>query len=42
MTPGWATSNGRMDIWWDGRSDWNANNEKAVMAGVMYDLKIGI
>ncbi|CAK7036831.1 MAG: Chitoporin [Providencia sp.] len=39
MTPGWATSNGRMDIWWDGRSDWNANNEKAVYAGVMYDLK---
>ena len=39
MTPGYATSNGRMDIWWDGRSDYNANNEKALYAGVMYDLK---
>ncbi|WP_040690914.1 chitoporin ChiP [Providencia burhodogranariea] len=39
MTPGYATSNGRLDIWWDGRSDFNANNEKAVFAGVMYDLK---
>ncbi len=38
MTPGYATSNGRLDIWWDGRSDYNANNEKAVYAGVMYDL----
>ena len=39
MTPGWATSNGRLDIWWDGRSDFNANGEKALYAGVMYDLK---
>ncbi|WP_407704386.1 chitoporin ChiP [Winslowiella arboricola] len=39
MTPGYATSNGRLDIWWDARSDWNANGEKALFAGVMYDLK---
>jgi len=39
MTPGYATSNGRLDIWWDNRSDFNANGEKAVYAGVMYDLK---
>ncbi|MEQ4925181.1 chitoporin ChiP [Proteus hauseri] len=39
MTPGWATSNGRLDIWWDGRSDFNADGEKALYAGVMYDLK---
>ncbi|QKJ86384.1 Chitoporin [Paramixta manurensis] len=38
MTPGYATSNGRLDIWWDSRSDWNANGEKAVFAGVLYDL----
>ncbi len=31
-----------LDIWWDGRSDFNANGEKALYAGVMYDLKIGI
>lgn len=31
MTPGWATSNGRLDIWWDGRSDFNANGEKPFM-----------
>lgn len=38
MTPSWASSNGRLDIWWDARSDWNANGEKALFAGVMYDL----
>lgn len=38
MTPGYATSNGRMDVWWDSRSDFNANGEKALFAGVMYDL----
>lgn len=38
MTPGYASSNGRLDIWWDARSDWNANGEKALFAGVMYDL----
>lgn len=38
MTPGYASSNGRLDIWWDSRSDWNANGEKALFAGVMYDM----
>ncbi|WP_392404506.1 chitoporin ChiP [Edwardsiella piscicida] len=38
MTPAYASSNGRLDIWWDNRSDFNANGEKAVFAGVMYDL----
>nr|WP_034913368.1 OprD family outer membrane porin [Erwinia sp. 9145] len=38
MTPGYATSNGRLDVWWDSRSDFNANGEKALFAGVMYDL----
>ncbi|MBP2198386.1 chitoporin ChiP [Pantoea cypripedii] len=38
MTPSYASSNGRMDVWWDSRSDWNANGEKAVFAGVMVDL----
>lgn len=39
MTPGYATSNGRLDVWWDSRSDFNANGEKALFAGVMYDLQ---
>lgn len=38
MTPTYASSNGRLDIWWDNRSDFNANGEKAVYGGVMYDL----
>ncbi len=25
MTPTYASSNGRLDIWWDNRSDFNAN-----------------
>lgn len=33
-----SASNGRLDIWWNGRSDFNANGEKAAYAGVMYDL----
>jgi len=39
MTPGYATSNGRLDIWWDSRSDFNANGEKALFTGIIYDLK---
>ncbi|HDG1677918.1 chitoporin ChiP [Kluyvera ascorbata] len=39
MTPTYASSNGRLDIWWDNRSDFNANGEKAVFFGTMYDLK---
>lgn len=42
MTPTYASSNGRLDIWWDNRSDFNANGEKAVFFGAMYDLKTGI
>lgn len=38
MTPTYASSNGRMDIWWDNRSDFNANGEKALYLGAMYDL----
>ncbi|TPG63978.1 chitoporin ChiP [Ewingella americana] len=38
MTPTYASSNGRLDVWWDNRSDFNANGEKAVYAGVLYDL----
>lgn len=38
MTPTYASSNGRLDVWWDNRSDFNANGEKALFAGVMYDL----
>ena len=38
MTPSYASSNGRLDVWWDSRSDWNANGEKALFAGVMVDL----
>lgn len=39
MTPTYASSNGRLDVWWDNRSDFNANDEKAVFFGAMYDLK---
>lgn len=38
MTPTYASSNGRLDIWWDNRSDFNANGEKALFVGAMYDL----
>lgn len=38
MTPTYASSNGRLDIWWDNRSDFNANGEKAIYVGAMYDL----
>ena len=38
MTPGYASANGRLDIWWDARSDWNANGEKAIFAGALLDL----
>ncbi|EBZ0491442.1 outer membrane porin, OprD family [Salmonella enterica subsp. enterica serovar Infantis] len=39
MTPTYASSNGRLDIWWDNRSDFNANGEKAIFLGGMYDMK---
>ncbi|MWP46867.1 OprD family outer membrane porin [Gilliamella sp. Pas-s27] len=38
MTPDYASSNGRLDVWWNSRSDFNANGEKAVFAEVTYDL----
>ncbi len=38
MTPSYASSNGRLDVWWDSRSDWNANGEKAVFIGGIYNL----
>lgn len=28
MTPTYASSNGRLDIWWDNRSDFNADGER--------------
>ncbi|MGL5102880.1 MAG: OprD family outer membrane porin [Plesiomonas sp.] len=34
LTPGYGNSQGANEIWWDSRSDWNANNEKAVFLGV--------
>ncbi|EDU58041.1 outer membrane porin, OprD family [Providencia stuartii] len=38
MTSAYGTSNGRIDVWWDARSDFNSDNEKALFAGVTYDL----
>lgn len=38
MTPQWASSNGRLDIWWNSRSDFNANGEKSIFFGTTYDL----
>lgn len=38
MTPDYASSNGRLDVWWNSRSDFNANGEKALFAEVTYDL----
>ena len=33
-----GSSAGACDVWWDARSDWNADNEKAAFAGVMRTL----
>ncbi|KFA58815.1 MULTISPECIES: OprD family outer membrane porin [unclassified Gilliamella] len=38
MTPDYASSNGRLDVWWNSRSDFNANGEKAVFAEATYDF----
>lgn len=38
MTPTYASSNGRLDIWWDNCSDFNANGEKAIFVSALYDL----
>ncbi|WP_336993685.1 OprD family outer membrane porin [Lelliottia amnigena] len=39
ITPAYASSNGRLDIWWDAASDFDANGETSAFAGVTYDLK---
>lgn len=38
MTPIYPNSAGRIDMWWDSRSDFNADGEKALFAGLMIDL----
>jgi len=38
MTPGYASSNGRLDIGWNSSSDFNNHGEKAIFLGVIYDL----
>ncbi len=38
LTRGYGNSQGANEIWWDSRSDWNNNNEKAVFAGVTRSL----
>ncbi|MGY3949476.1 OprD family outer membrane porin [Aeromonas allosaccharophila] len=38
LTRGYGNSQGANEIWWDSRSDWNHNNEKALFAGVTRSL----
>ena len=38
LTKGYGNSQGANEIWWDSRSDWNENNEKALFAGVTRSL----
>ncbi|MGY3925907.1 OprD family outer membrane porin [Aeromonas simiae] len=38
LTRGYGNSQGANEIWWDSRSDWNENNEKAVFFGVTRTL----
>lgn len=38
MTPSYASSNGRLDVWWNSRSDFNADGEKALFGEISYDL----
>ncbi|KAB7703773.1 outer membrane porin, OprD family [Plesiomonas shigelloides] len=38
LTPGYGNSQGANEIWWDSRSDWNADNEKAIFLGVTRKL----
>ncbi|GFM83676.1 hypothetical protein PSCICN_43680 [Pseudomonas cichorii] len=38
MTPAYGSSNGRMDIGWDSRSDFNAHGERALYTGITYKL----
>lgn len=34
LTRGYANSQGNSEFWWDSRSDWNHDGEKAVFAGI--------
>lgn len=38
MTPTYGSSGGRLDVWWNSRSDFNADGEKALFAEISYDL----
>ncbi len=38
LTKGYGNSQGANEIWWDSRSDWNENNEKALFFGVTRSL----
>lgn len=38
---GFGKSQGAYEIWWDSRSDWNHNEEKAVFVGAWYDFMNG-
>ncbi|MCE2571031.1 OprD family outer membrane porin [Motilimonas eburnea] len=38
LTSAYGGSNGAYEPWWDARSDWNHNEEKAVFIGVWRDL----
>jgi hypothetical protein len=38
LTRGYGNSQGANEIWWDSRSDWNANNEKALFVGITRSL----
>ena len=36
LTKGYANSQGGSEFWWDSRSDWNNDGERAVYAGIWY------
>ncbi|XKM13477.1 OprD family outer membrane porin [Orbaceae bacterium ac157xtp] len=38
MTPTYGSSGGRLDVWWNARSDFNANGERALFGEISYDL----
>ena len=38
---GFGKSNGAYEVWWDSRSDWNHDGEKAVFLGAWYDFDYG-
>ncbi|MGM5629822.1 OprD family outer membrane porin [Apibacter raozihei] len=39
MTSAYASTQGRLDIWWNSRSDFDAHDEKAIFGEISYDLK---